>query len=424
MSCVKLYPHQADALQRVQGLNNVGFYHDMGLGKTYTGSEKMLALGSRVNLVVCQKSKLDDWLNHFDQNYPDVVAWDLSDKQDYCNFFTVLNTGVQIGVINYDLVYRRPELNKLRDFTLMLDESSLIQNDQAKRTRAILKLKYKNVILLSGTPCSGKYELLYSQLKLLGYPLSKTHFYNQYVISHLESLGWDQSRKFRVIDGYKNVEHLKKTMRQLGCDFLKTTDVIDLPDQMFMPVRVPTSKEYKKFSKSKLVTVDGVELVGDNTLTELLCLRKLCGIFSTEKKKAFTDILDSTEDGLIVFYNFDQELNDLKQTAADHGRPISEVNGHVKDLRAYDTTDNAVVFAQYQAGAKGLNLQKYNKIIYFTPTLSAEDFMQSAKRIHRLGQQKPCFYYKLICKNSVEENIYKALEKREDYTNELFKKGF
>ena len=380
----------------------------------------MLSLGSRVNLVVCQKSKLDDWLDHFDQNYPDVVAWDLSDKYDYTNFFTVLNQGVQIGVINYDLVYRRPELNKLRDFTLMLDESSLIQNDQAKRTRAILKLKYKNVILLSGTPCSGKYELLFSQLKLLGYPLSKTHFYNQYVISHLESLGWDQSRKFRVIDGYKNVEHLKKTMRQLGCDFLKTTDVIDLPDQMFMPVRVPTSKEYKKFSKSKLVTVDGVELVGDNTLTDLLCLRKLCGMFSTEKKQAFSDILDSTEDGLIVFYNFDQELNELKAIAADHGRPISEVNGHVKDLRAYDTTDNAVVFAQYQAGAMGLNLQRYNKIIYYSPPLSSELYEQSKKRIHRIGQKGTCYYYNLTVTGSIEERIYSTLAMRRDYTNDLF----
>ena len=213
-------------------------------------------------------------------------------------------------------------------------------------------------------------------------------------------------------------------MRQLGCDFLKTTDVIDLPDQMFMPVRVPTSKEYKKFSKSKLVTVDGVELVGDNTLTDLLCLRKLCGMFSTEKKQAFSDILDSTEDGLIVFYNFDQELNDLKSIAADHGRPISEVNGHVKDLRAYDTTDNAVVFAQYQAGAMGLNLQRYNKIIYYTPTLSSELYEQSKKRIHRINQTQTCFYYNLICGGSIEEHIYYVLSERKDFTDELFKQNY
>lgn len=64
-----------------------------------------------------------------------------------------------IGIINYELAFRRPELSKLSDFTLMLDESSLIQNETAKRSKFILKkLNPSNVILLSGTPTSGKYE--------------------------------------------------------------------------------------------------------------------------------------------------------------------------------------------------------------------------------------------------------------------------
>ena len=75
---------------------------------------------------------------------------------------------------------------------------------------------------------------------------------------------------------------------------------------------------------------------------------------------------------------------------------------------------------KYQAGAKGLNLQKANKIIYFTPTDKCEDWMQSKKRIHRIGQNRICFYYQLICKNSIEERIYEALEKGVDYTDYLF----
>ena len=71
----------------------------------------------------------------------------------------------------------------------------------------------------------------------------------------------------------------------------------------------------------------------------------------------------------------------------------------------------------------GLNLQKANKIIYFTPPLSSELFEQSKKRIHRINQTKPCFYYKLICKNGVEEMIYSTLEMRRDYTDALFKMG-
>ena len=82
--------------------------------------------------------------------------------------------------------------------------------------------------------------------------------------------------------------------------------------------------------------------------------------------------------------------------------------------------EGSILFIQYQAGAMGLNLQKANKIVYFTPPLSSELFEQSKKRIHRIGQDKTCFYYYLTCKNSIEEKIYKTLKMRKDYTEALF----
>ena len=68
----------------------------------------------------------------------------------------------------------------------------------------------------------------------------------------------------------------------------------------------------------------------------------------------------------------------------------------------------------------GLNLQKANKIVYFTPPLSSGLFEQAKKRIHRIGQEKTCFYYYLTCKGSIEEKIYAALAMRKDYTERLF----
>ena len=72
----------------------------------------------------------------------------------------------------------------------------------------------------------------------------------------------------------------------------------------------------------------------------------------------------------------------------------------------------------------GINLQKANKIVYFSPPLSSELFEQSKKRTHRIGQEKPCFYYYLVCKNSIEEHIYDTLKLRRDYTEKLFEKEF
>lgn len=426
---MKLYEHQRQALEATQGLSHTAYYHDQGLGKTYTGGEKMHQLGAKVNLVICQKSKIDDWVEHFETNYiTEFLIFDLTSKVELKAFMSYREQEEpyeRIGIINYDLAWRRKELLQLKDFTLMLDESSLIQNEQSKRSKFILKLQPENVILLSGTPTGGKYETLWSQMHLLGWNISKEMYYNHYIDYH-----WDDANGFplRVIDGYKNVERLKKKMRAYGCHFLKTEDCIDLPEQIDQTIRVPITKEYEIFKKDRICEVDGLELVGDTTLTKLLYERQLCGQYNKDKLKAFLDLVESTSDRLIVFYNFTAELEAMQdillaEDFEDYSKRFSVVNGKLKALQNYEDKDNSITFIQYQAGAMGLNLQKANRIIYYTPPLSSELFEQSKKRIHRIGQSKTCFYYYLTCKGSVEEKIYKTLAMRRDYTEALFEEG-
>ena len=418
---MKLYPHQQEVLKQTDGLNKVAYYLDMGLGKTFVGSEKMLQLNKRVNLVICQKSKVNDWVEHFRQYYS-MGVFDLTDKNGLIAFLTnagypngIEPTFTVVGVINYELAFRRPEVSKLSDFTLMLDESSLIQNETAKRSKFILKrLKPSNVILLSGTPTSGKYEKLWSQMNLLGWDISKKMYYAQYVDMKISDDGYP------IITGYKNVDRLKRKMREHGCVFMKSEEVLNLPTQNFISVTVPESKEYKKFKKSGIIITKDYELVGDTTLTKLLYSRMLCGHYNADKIKAIKDLVDSTDDRLIVFYNFNDELHKLVELISESGRKISIVNGQVKDLSAYNCNSDSITFVQYQAGAMGLNLQKANKIIYFTPPLSSELFEQSKKRIHRIGQEQPCFYYQLVC--GIEQRIYDTLSMRKDYTDFLFGK--
>lgn len=418
-----LYQHQIEALERTKDHNKCAYFHDMGLGKTFTGAEKLRRLGGRVNLVICQKSKVDDWVEHFNTYYADytehVFNLTSASQLDVC-LWEWENGNNCVGIINYDLIIRRPELLQVKYNTIMLDESSMIKNNTAKRTKTIMKYKTDNIILLSGTPTGGKYEELYSQLKLLGWKISKVDYWKEYIKTRNIRVG---GFMLPIVIGYKNVGGLKRKMREYGCDFLKTSEVFDLPAQTFQEIKVAAPPEYKVFVKNELAEINGDLLVGDTVLKKMLYAREICGAYAPEKIKALRDIIESTNDRLIIFYNFNIELDSIWRLSLESKRPFSEVNGHKKDLDAYENKPDSITAIQYQSGAMGLNLQKANKIIYFSPPLSSELYEQSKKRIHRIGQNNPCFYYQLICKGTIETKIYNTLAKRQDYTEQLFKKG-
>lgn len=415
---MKLFQHQIDVLEKTGQFNRCAYYLDMGLGKTFVGSEKADSLKSKI-LVVCQKSKVQDWVNHYVENYNHTV-FDLTNSKLIDEYVTSI--GKCVGIINYDLVWRRSNLLNLKDFTLMLDESSLIGNDAAKRTKFILKMKPANVILLSGTPCSGKYENLWTQCKLLGWDISKTKFYNNYIITRQIDVGGFYKD---IVVGYRNVNDLKLELKKHGAIFMKTEEVMDLPNQVDQQICVNKNSYYRSFEKNSYVQIGDNELVGDTSLTKLLYMRQLCGIYSKEKLQAFEDLLVSTNDRLVVFYNFTEELNILKAIATSNGRRCSEVNGFRKTLDNYEQYDDSITFVQYQAGAMGLNLQKANKIIYFTLPLgkgSSGLWEQSKKRIHRIGQNKTCFYYYLLVKDSIEEWNLSLLKEGKELTDALFER--
>ena len=194
----------------------------MGLGKTFLGSEKMKELNTPYNLIVCQKSKIKDWAEHFKTYYDYQVII-------YKNQPIESIPPNSIIIINYDLVWRRKQLLELKNFTLMLDESQYIKNETSNRAKFILNMKPTNVILLSGTPTGGKYEELWSQLKVLGWNISKKLFYKQYTITEKIDIG---GFPITIVTGYKNVDRLKKKLNTHGAVFMKSEEVFDLPEQI------------------------------------------------------------------------------------------------------------------------------------------------------------------------------------------------
>ena len=391
----------------------------VSLGKTFTSSEYVDQMAPHCILLICPKSMIPMWCNHWLTHYPKYQVFDLSKPKDLEAFFVYDNQ--KVGVVSYQTAWRRKQLLTLRDFVLMCDESSNLQNKSAKQTKVILKLKPSSVVLLSGTPVSGKYENLWTQLHLLGWNISEDLYNRQYVNwTYVESDGFFR----KVVDKdnpYKNAERLRTKLREHGAVFMKTEDCFQLPEQTIIPVYVETSKEYRRFMKHSIVELpDGTQLIGDQIFTKRMYSRQLCGQYSKAKIEAFRELLQSTNDRLIVFYNFTAELEELEAACHDAERPFSLINGSCKRLDEYEKYEDSVTLVQYQAGSMGLNLQKANKIVYFTLPERSDLFEQSKKRTHRIGQERPCFYWIMICKGSVEEQIYQTLQERKDWTDQLF----
>ena len=430
---MNLYRFQRKGLDRVAGKCNVALYWDMGLGKTFAGFQKMKEFGGRLNLIICQKSKMMDWSEHAGDNVGDLskvyrVYANESEEFIFSNLNKYIEDGLTVYVIiNYELLWRRPAFSRFAWDTIMLDESSVIQNEKTKAAKFILHLSYQHCILLSGTPCSGKYENLWSQAYLLGWDISKSAFDSTYV--NWEKFYVGKAVHYRPCkdDPYKNVERLKRKLRENGADFLKTEDVIELPQQMIVPMRISDTYEYLKFKKDRYIEFGDkpvVELIGDSMMSWRIGLKKLCSEYSEYKKDTVVDLLNSSNERFIIFYNYNSELKMLMTLCDELHKPFSIVNGKEKDLITYEKESDSVTLVQYQAGAMGLNLQKAQRIIYFSLPERSDLFEQSKKRIHRLGQKSTCWYYIPITARSIEESIYKALLEKKDYTDELFKEEF
>lgn len=417
---MKLYKFQQDGLKQFENLKRCAYFWEMGTGKSFVGSEKLVSCGAKINLIVCQCSKIDDWVEHMQSNY-DLPVYNLAKPKEYPKFFA--DTRRRVGVINYDILARRKELLDLKKIAIVFDESSMIKRYKAKRTKVALKLDAEYVILLSGTPTGGKYEELWTQCRLLGWKIAQDAFYNRYIITQEIPMKYTVF-PVKLVVGYKNIPELKEKLHQYGASFLRADEITELPEQNFNTITVKHDPIYDDFMAKNYVTVEGRELVGDTPLTRLIYARQLASVYNKGKLPVVEDLLQSTDDRVVIFYNFQKEYDDLKALATKLGRPVATVNGLAHDLTAYETSSNSVILCQVLSGAKGLNLQKANKLILYSPPLSGEDYMQLLKRIHRIGQKRPCFYYFLHTTGTVEDNIYKALARKEDYTLELFNRDF
>ena len=412
-----LYSYQVKLLADLYEYNKCGMFLEMGLGKSVLGTIKATSYNKPV-LIISPKSVISQWEGYFKEWASEYRVYNLTNAKQLKSFMCD-NQDFKMGIINYQSAWRRPELLKLKGYTLILDESHNIANNTSKQSKFTMKLNFDNLILLSGTPCNGMYHLLYTQLKMLGLHMNKRSYEDRYCnFFDMEKGGV----KFRVLSRsspYKNIDELKETIKNLGGRFMKTNDVIELPEQRFIDVGVPVTKQYNAFMVNDYIDLGDMEYIAGSPTEKLLYSRYLCGADNQNKIDVLTTLLEGIDDRAIIFYNFNNEHDVLTKLCKKLKKKAFTCNGNVKQVDEFKQHDKSILLVQYQAGATGLNLQFCNKVVYFTPPLSSNLWEQSKARTWRVGQKSKCTYW--ILKSGVECDILKSLNKKQDYTLKLFK---
>ena len=405
---------------------------DMGLGKTVTTLTAIQELiedyleASRV-LVVAPKSVAENtWTS-------ECAKWD---HLAHLRVSVVMGTEAQrvkalekeadIYVINRDnVVWLTGYLKRWNFDTVIVDESSSFKNPQARRFKALRKVRpfIRRLILLTGTPSPNGHMDLWAQMWLIdmGERLGRT-------------LGAYRTRYFRpgrsnghvVYDWHLRPgagDEIGRKMQDVTVS-LKAEDWIEVPDLIesdtLIALSPSESKAYREFERDQLMSLDGKDI---EALTAASLANKLLqftggAMYDTEhgwhevgdaKLRALEDLIETSGDEpVLVFYQYKHELERLRERFRSLD-PV-EFSGEPEVLQAWNAGRIRLLLCQPASVQYGLNMQQGGHIIvWYTPTWNLEQYQQANARLHRQGQNRPVLCYRLICAGTIDERVIRAI---------------
>ena len=415
---------------------------DMGLGKTVTTLTAIQELiedyceTDRV-LVIAPKSVAENtWTgecakwDHLAHLRVSVVMGTEAQR------IRALTTPADIYVINRDNVQWLVDSSIGWPFdTVIIDESSSFKNPQARRFKALRKVRprIRRMILLTGTPSPNGYMDLWAQMWLIdmGKRLGRT-------------LGAFRTRYFKP--GRSNGHVVYDWILQPGAGdqisekiqdvtvSLKAEDWLEVPDLIETDIRIalsPTeSKAYRDFERDQLMSLDGkdIEAVTAAALTNKLLQFTGGAMYDAEhgwhttndaKLRALEDIIETAgEEPVLVFYQFKHELARLQERF----KPLHPVtfSGEPDILRDWNTGRIRMLLCQPASVQYGLNMQNGGHIIvWYTPTWNLEQYQQANARLHRQGQERPVLCYRLICEGTIDNRVIDAISAKDTAQDSL-----
>lgn len=407
---------------------------DMGLGKTIQAisllnylyiickPEKILP-----SLVILPKTLLVNWQNELKKFAPklDFIEYYGTER----NFENIIKH--QIVLTTYAIV--RNDIKQFLQqefFYVILDESQNIKNIMSKISRAVMLLKCKHRLALSGTPIENNLFELYSLFRFLNPTMfgTKDEFIKNYIYP-IHNFNDAEARK-----------ELQKKITPFVLRRLKKDVATDLPEKNEQILYVNMDTEHALFYEArrkyyfetikKKLDADGIQKSRFFILQALTELRQIATIPEIKTDNSITspkrslilefisDILENNHKCL-VFTNFLGVIEVLSEDFNKFNCEYLTMTGATKNRQQlvdkFHNDDNTKIFMMtLKTGGIGLNLTAAEYVFIFDPWWNIAAETQAVDRTHRIGQKNNIFCYKIITKNTIEEKIILLQEKKKN----------
>ena len=421
----KLFQHQINAVEKLSKIKVGALYMEQGTGKTRTALE---LIKSRLD-----KGKVDSviWL------CPCSVKTNLKkDLGKHCDDISKIYI-CGIETLSSSIRENVKLLNKVKNerIYLVVDESNLVKNHQAKRTQNIIRLaeKCQYKVILNGTPISRCEKDLFAQWYILDWRILGYRSFWSFAANHLE---YDENIRGKIVRCLET-EHLTKKIAPYTFQVRKS-ECLDLPKKTYNTLYFDlTAKQYEHYqyvADNLLFQVDefkpytiykllgAVQAVSsgfrlhfdekDNYAKELFFKNPL----QNPRIECLLDLIEGISEKCIIFCKYTQEITDILSALSD------KAVGYYGDLNQKQRDENISKFengtqflvANKQCAGYGLNLQFCSYIIYYNNDWDYATRIQSEDRVHRIGQRDNVHIVSICAGETIEERILDCLERKEN----------
>ena len=411
---------------------------EMGTGKTLVSLMLLAGLKAMRTLICCPLRVVPVWQMQMDRHLDlsmvlvalDDSAGSVSEKQKLAEEKLRLAdaTGQPfVVVINYDSVWRDPfgAWAEKQPWDLVIaDESHKLKKPGGKASLYFKRLRShaRHRLALTGTPMPHSPLDVYAQFRFLDiapFGPSFNAFKQKYAV-----MGGFQNKQ---VTGFKNLDELEALMRTITCRVSK--DVLDLPPQTHVTYHCPLSAEgqrvYRDLEEDFIAEVKGGTVTAANAMVKLLRLQQVAGGWAktddgqlhrvdSAKQKLLQDTLEDIgpSEPVVVFCRFHADMNAVHEVCRELGYQSLELSGRKDDLKRWQEGEGQVLAVQIGSGGIGVDLTRARYSIYYSLSFSLGEYDQALSRVHRPGQTRPVEHIHLVVRNTVDEKIMRALEKR------------